>query len=210
MIYVDIVSDTICPWCYIGKPFRARARPQWPRRRGDLLAAVPAQSRHAARRHDARRLRARQVRWRRPAPADLPGDRRERPRSRHRVRLLAHPAHAQYRAIAPPDLLERQEPASGRGRGRVVQGLLRARPRYRRHRHPGRACWPGACARRFLRATRAGRLRRHARRLGINGVPCFIVNRKYAVSGAQPPSAFVEVFNLAERDAATSTAQSTA
>ena len=50
----------------------------------------------------------------------------------------------------------------------------------------------------------------YARRLGINGVPCFIVNRKYAVSGAQPPSAFVEVFNLAERDAATSTAQSTA
>ena len=46
----------------------------------------------------------------------------------------------------------------------------------------------------------------YARRLGINGVPCFIVNRKYAVSGAQPPSAFVEVFNLAERDAATSTA----
>jgi predicted DsbA family dithiol-disulfide isomerase len=50
----------------------------------------------------------------------------------------------------------------------------------------------------------------YARRLGINGVPCFIVNRKYAVSGAQPPSAFVEVFNLAERDAATSTALSTA
>ena len=50
----------------------------------------------------------------------------------------------------------------------------------------------------------------YARRLGINGVPCFIVNRKYAVSGAQPPSAFVEVFNLAERDAATSAAQSTA
>ena len=49
----------------------------------------------------------------------------------------------------------------------------------------------------------------YARRLGINGVPCFIVNRKYAVSGAQPPSAFVEVFNLAERDAATATAQST-
>ena len=50
----------------------------------------------------------------------------------------------------------------------------------------------------------------YARRLGINGVPCFIVNRKYAVSGAQPPSAFVEVFNRAERDAATSAAQSTA
>ena len=72
----------------------------------------------------------------------------------------------------------------------------------------------GAAARRFLAgsdqtdAIHADNLRAH--RLGINGVPCFIVNRKYAVSGAQPPSAFVEVFNLAERDAATSTAQSTA
>ena len=40
-------------------------------------------------------------------------------------------------------------------------------------------------------------------RLGINGVPCFIVNRKYAVSGAQPPPAFIEVFNLAEREGIT-------
>lgn len=40
----------------------------------------------------------------------------------------------------------------------------------------------------------------YARRLGINGVPCFIINRKYAVSGAQPPAAFIEVFNLVARD----------
>lgn len=40
----------------------------------------------------------------------------------------------------------------------------------------------------------------YARRLGINGVPCFIVNRKYAVSGAQPPEAFLEVFRLADQD----------
>ena len=50
----------------------------------------------------------------------------------------------------------------------------------------------------------------YARRLGINGVPCFIVNRKYAVSGAQPPAAFIEVFNLAAKDEETEGAQSTA
>ncbi len=33
-----------------------------------------------------------------------------------------------------------------------------------------------------------------ARQIGVQGVPCFIVERKYAVSGAQPPEAFAEVF----------------
>ena len=50
----------------------------------------------------------------------------------------------------------------------------------------------------------------YARRLGINGVPCFIVNRKYAISGAQPPAAFIEVFNLAAKDEETGAAQSMA
>ena len=39
-----------------------------------------------------------------------------------------------------------------------------------------------------------------ARRLGVNGVPCFIVNRKYAVSGAQSPEVFAQVFDLARQD----------
>jgi predicted DsbA family dithiol-disulfide isomerase len=50
----------------------------------------------------------------------------------------------------------------------------------------------------------------YSRRLGINGVPCFIVNRKYAISGAQPPAAFIEVFNLAAKDEETEAAQSMA
>jgi predicted DsbA family dithiol-disulfide isomerase len=33
-----------------------------------------------------------------------------------------------------------------------------------------------------------------ARRVGIQGVPCFVIERKYAISGAQPPEAFAEVF----------------
>ena len=39
-----------------------------------------------------------------------------------------------------------------------------------------------------------------ARRLGVNGVPCFIINRKYAVSGAQSPEVIVQVFDLAIQD----------
>ena len=42
-----------------------------------------------------------------------------------------------------------------------------------------------------------------ARRLGVNGVPCFIVNRRYAVSGAQSPEVLIQVFDLANQDDAT-------
>ncbi len=33
-----------------------------------------------------------------------------------------------------------------------------------------------------------------AREMGIQGVPCFIVNQKYAISGAQEPAAFLQIF----------------
>lgn len=39
-----------------------------------------------------------------------------------------------------------------------------------------------------------------ARRMGVTGVPCFIVNRKYAVSGAQDPSVLVNVFDVTARE----------
>ncbi len=37
-----------------------------------------------------------------------------------------------------------------------------------------------------------------ARRMGINAVPCYIVNGNYAMSGAQEPEAFYPLFDLAE------------
>lgn len=40
-----------------------------------------------------------------------------------------------------------------------------------------------------------------ARQIGIQGVPCFIIDRKFAVSGAQPPEAFLEIFELAKKEA---------
>jgi predicted DsbA family dithiol-disulfide isomerase len=38
-----------------------------------------------------------------------------------------------------------------------------------------------------------------ARQIGITGVPCFIVDHSYALSGAQPVSEFLEVFAAATR-----------
>lgn len=43
---------------------------------------------------------------------------------------------------------------------------------------------------------------RLARQLGVNGVPSFIFDRKYAVSGVQSAEIFVQVFDLANGDAA--------
>jgi predicted DsbA family dithiol-disulfide isomerase len=39
-----------------------------------------------------------------------------------------------------------------------------------------------------------------ARRAGIGGVPCFIFNSRYALSGAQEPEAFFQLFDLARED----------
>ncbi|HJM60118.1 MAG TPA: DsbA family oxidoreductase [Alphaproteobacteria bacterium] len=38
---------------------------------------------------------------------------------------------------------------------------------------------------------------RHARSIGVNGVPCFIIDGRYAVSGAQDPEVFQQVFAVA-------------
>jgi predicted DsbA family dithiol-disulfide isomerase len=42
----------------------------------------------------------------------------------------------------------------------------------------------------------------YAREIGISGVPCFIVERKYAVSGAQPPEVLQDVFERVRRELA--------
>lgn len=39
-----------------------------------------------------------------------------------------------------------------------------------------------------------------ARKMGVSGVPCFILNRKYAVSGAQDPEVFLQAFETLARE----------
>ena len=42
---------------------------------------------------------------------------------------------------------------------------------------------------------------REARHLGTTGVPFFLVNRRYALSGAQPPEVMIEMLDLVAQDA---------
>ena len=41
-----------------------------------------------------------------------------------------------------------------------------------------------------------------ARQYGINGVPFFVIDGRYGISGAQPPEVFVEVLTRAAADRA--------
>ena len=43
----------------------------------------------------------------------------------------------------------------------------------------------------------------HARSLGVSGVPFFVFDNKYAVSGAQPPELFLQVIDRIEQEAMT-------
>lgn len=42
---------------------------------------------------------------------------------------------------------------------------------------------------------------RFAREMGVQGVPCFIIDRRYAVSGAQDPDTFIKVFEAVQQQA---------
>ena len=56
------------------------------------------------------------------------------------------------------------------------------------------------CGASWLALTGTEHVRREseaASRMGISGVPCFIFEGRYAVSGAQPPDVFERVFELA-------------
>lgn len=39
-----------------------------------------------------------------------------------------------------------------------------------------------------------------ARGMGVGGVPCYIIDRRYAISGAQTPEVFHQMFDLARQD----------
>lgn len=219
MIYVDIVSDTICPWCYIGKRRFERALDL--SGRNDIAISWrpfqlnPDMPPEGMTRDDYVRAkfgggdRPRQIYQAiaesgREAGIEFQFAKIKRTPNTVLSHRLVHWSAKQERQDEVVAELFKAYFEEGLDVGDLEILAECAR----------RAGLDRELARKFL-LSEEGRQEVvasdvYARRLGINGVPCFIVNRKYAVSGAQPPSAFVEVFNLAERDAATSTAQSTA
>lgn len=202
---VAIVSDTICPWCYIGKRRFERARAGRP---ADLA-----------------------VEWRPfQLNPDMPADGVDRQRymvakfgSEERVAEIfgtieqageAEGIQFVFDRIArTPNTVDSHRLIEYAGQQGVQDQVVEAL--FRRYFEQGedigdRAVLAAAgvdggldedAVESFLAGTNGAeqvlRESEAASRMGISGVPCFIFEGKYAVSGAQPPDVFERVFELA-------------
>ncbi len=203
---IDIVSDAVCPWCYIGKrrleqaltlapqpglemgwrPFQLN--PDMPAEgmdRKDYLRAKFGDS--AGRNYDRITAVGREVgipfafdRIQR-TPNTILAHRLIRYATRENaqdamVETLFRGYFTEGRDIGQPDTLVELAAAAGL-EAKAVEAYL-----------------AGTEDDDTIRAEDA-----FARQIGISGVPCFIIDRQYAISGAQPAEAFVEVFELAQK-----------
>ncbi|MDE0810767.1 MAG: DsbA family oxidoreductase [Alphaproteobacteria bacterium] len=209
MIQIDLFSDVVCPWCFIGK-----------RRLEQAIAARPEQ--HVV------------IRWRTfQLNPDMPRDGMLR---QHYVEAkFGGPERADQiyssirdagEAVGLPFAFEKIERVPNTVTAHrliywsttqekadpVVENLFRA------YFFEGRdigsidvlskiateSGLDGDTAKEFLRSEH-GRAEvaaesRYAYENGITGVPCFIFNRRYAIAGAQEPEAFFPLFDLEPED----------
>ena len=214
MLTVEIWSDIVCPWCYIGKRRFERAL-QMVEDRGDIEIV-----------HRAFQLNASMPR----------GEVRD-----HRDHLMAKYGLSESRAAAMQQQMERTAAAEGLefhlaggvtgntfdahrlvhlGRERGLQDAVIERL-FRAHFTEQRSIFDedslaalGAEAGldpAQTRAALAGNAHaeevnadlRDARGFGISGVPHYLLDRRYAISGAQPPELFAEALARTRADART-------
>jgi predicted DsbA family dithiol-disulfide isomerase len=208
---IDIISDVICPWCFIGKRRLERAltlrpevtsevtwrpfqlNPDMPEEgmeRRAYLAAKFGGEVHADRLYTNVTEAG--------ATVDIPFafDRiRRTPNTRDAHRVIRYAA-AEGRADPMVEALFQAYFIDGRdigNRGTLAEiaGEIGLDSR-------AAALWLDSPADRAEVVAED----RSARRLGINAVPCFIFERQYAVSGAQDPEFFLPVFDLVKNGGA--------
>jgi predicted DsbA family dithiol-disulfide isomerase len=208
---IDIVADTICPWCYIGKRRLERALSQRPQRGLEIFWRPfflnPAMPREGIDRADyvARKFGGRERANRIYAGINEAGAAEDISFRFDRISRSPNTVDS-HRLIHLAGLIDRQDP--------IVEAL------YRAYFVEGRdigdtevladiAAAAGMPRQDALDYLRGGADRdvviagdEKARSLGVNGVPCFIIDRKYAVSGAQLPEVFHQVFDLVNQEAA--------
>jgi predicted DsbA family dithiol-disulfide isomerase len=165
MLTIDVISDVICPWCFIGK-----------RRLEKALGVRPAT-----------------IRWHAfQLNPDMPREGIDR--RAYRTRKFG----SWERSLE----LDAQVAAAGRGEGiafnfdrmaRTPNTLAEIAAGAGLDRAEVDELLAGAAG---LEAVRAGE--REARRLGVSGVPFFVVNGQVALSGAQPPGLFLRAFEQAD------------
>lgn len=215
-LQIQIVSDLVCPWCYVGKRRLERAlaaRPDLPvnltwlpfQLSPDMPREGKDRQAHYAAIFGPERARAIMDGMRQTAAAEglhfetAPGARSPNTLSAHVLlywagespgvdqnalaeRLFAaHHTHSED--LGDPAVLARIAGEAGMDRAEVEAGLRSGRDE-----------------------DRVQALMEEARQVGVSGVPFFIFNGQYAVSGAQPPEALIEVLDRLSPDGAATAA----
>jgi predicted DsbA family dithiol-disulfide isomerase len=200
---IDIHFDVVCPWCFIGKRRLARAlevrsdvrvelrwqpfqlNPGMPRAGMGRRAYLASKFGSPERAEQAYGM-VREAARRDGLTLDLDGiERTPSTLDAHRlVRFAARDPGAMV------DALFRAYFQEGRDIGdRAVLARI-----------AGEQGYPATEAAAFLAGTAEVDAVRaadaQARRLGVHAVPCFVFERRYAISGAQEPDAFLPLFDL--------------
>lgn len=214
-MHIDIFSDTVCPWCYIGKQRLERAlarRPQealtitW--RAFQLNPDMPTDGMERQRylstkfggAENAATIygRIRSVGEEESIPFDFEAIART-PNTVDSHRLIRYAAELGHqddvvqaifeayfcdgRDIGDRQVLTEIGAAAGLDETSVIEFLT-----------------SGAQSAEILAEDNA------ARRMGIQGVPCFIIDGRHVLSGAQPPEVFLQMFDVVAADRAMASA----
>ncbi len=212
---IDIISDVVCPWCFIGKrrlekalvmrpeieteitwrPFQLN--PDMPAEgmaRADYIATKFGDSGHSRRIHQTIAEAGATV------GIDFAFDKIKRsPNTRNAHRLIRY---ATKQGVAT-DVVTRLFDGyflQGRDVGDIAT-LAKIAAEAGLDEREARAFLSGDSERDEIVAED-----RNARRLGVNAVPCFIFASQYAISGAQEPEFFLPVFDLVLNGAQTAPA----
>jgi len=209
-MHIDIISDVICPWCFIGKRRLEKAlalRPEiaaevtW--RPFQLNPDMPADGMERQAYLTAKFGSAAQADrlYRNIAAAgagvDIPFDfaRIRRTPSTRKAHALIRHALAEGAGDAMVERLFRAYFLDGRDIGERATLVELARDVGLEQETVEASLGDRAVEERVVAEDRG------ARRLGINAVPCFIFEGQYAVSGAQEPEFFLPIFDLVRNGA---------
>ena len=204
MVKLDIISDPICPWCYIGKanldaaiaetginPFDIDWRifqlnPDMPAEGVDRQAYLEAKFGGPDR---AREVYGRVEQAAGEAGLEVHFDKIPRtPNTMDAHRLIRWASTTGHQSALVQDLFERY---FEQGQDISEPGvLLDAAEKAGMEREIVERLLEGDADREAL-----GEEDKAAREMGVTGVPCFIVGGRYVLQGAQPPEVWVKVIN---------------
>ena len=215
---IDIVFDTVCPWCYIGMRRFAKALERRSHLKPDLRyrafllnpdlpnEGVDRQEylerKFGSSRHYQRMIEALMQTGRAEGIEFALDDIKRTPNSAnsHRLVKLAGTINKQPEAVAA---LFRAYFEQGRDIGKVEE-LIRIAEGIGLERHVARAHLETESE---VNAVYSENMRMH--RLGITGVPCFVFNETHAIAGAQEPEILERMIDIASAEMDGSEIQST-